>query len=98
MLQIGISDKAILSDIFRFQLGISDGKFIPFQFRRNQLSIGNSYFSVPNPGARFDTMLLYTRLFTRFDTKLSTRFARFNWGFLRASRALIGAFYALRAL
>ena len=29
---------------------------------------------------------------------LSTRFARFDWAFLRASRALIGAFYALRSL
>ena len=27
----------------------------------------------------------------------STLFARFDWGILRASRALIGAFYALRA-
>ena len=44
LLQIGISDDEILSDFFRFKIGISDGKSFPFRFRRNQFSIGISDF------------------------------------------------------
>ena len=44
LLQIGISDNEILSDIFRFQIGISDGKSIPFRLRYFPIPIGISDF------------------------------------------------------
>ena len=46
-LVLGKFQDEIVSDSFRFQIGISDGKFFPFRFRGNQFSIGISDFSFP---------------------------------------------------
>ena len=42
---------------FRFQIGISDEKFIQFRFHRNQFSIRNSDFSVPTSNPDHDLQL-----------------------------------------